>query len=208
MRAILDSRSLPPEDRYEAFRALLSDFLVPPTRLEKFARAEGTKWQATLGGELLQGGAIAGLMVLANRPRPCFDDSSPERVSLGVIIAGDGPTSCRSQRDTDNAKVRLIDMTSKYVVQYLGFVRNLSFEIDCAKLGLSVDTLRAVVEDGFRSPLHGTFRRHLIDVAATVDSLPQPQSTRSASQRPTWRGHSSCRRPRARPIGARHSRIQ
>jgi AraC-like DNA-binding protein len=153
------------------FRETLGDFLVPPTRLERFERAEGLKWQAPLGPGLLQGGNMNGELALAHRPRPGLDDSSPERVSLGVVVAGRAPTSCISHRDTDNGKIRILDLSSEYSVEYLGPVRTLSYEIDCARIGISMNVLRQAVRSGSHSPLATLFRRHLISVATASRSL-------------------------------------
>jgi AraC-like DNA-binding protein len=173
MQVVLDSRTFPVADRFEEFADEIDAMLLRPTRVEKAVKAEGAQYVMELGPGTLQGSDMTGRkLVLSNRNRSRFHDSAPERLSVGAVLRGNCPTVSGGRVETDNSRLRLVDLSSEYVVDYEGACRVASFEVDCAVLGVGMDAIRHAVATAARSPLDGLIRRHLVDVVANASFLP------------------------------------
>ncbi|MEJ3405693.1 helix-turn-helix domain-containing protein [Rathayibacter sp. YIM 133350] len=174
MAVVLDSRTFPEGERSEAFRAGLDAALLPPTRLDMAQDAQGALHALDMGsGMTLQGIEIAGdRLRLARRSPDMLRESNPERVSVACLTTGICVTENSGLLLSRPDELRVLDLTVDYTITYHGSCRSISYEADCATLGLKVDAVRTAIPLVQASPLRNLMQRQLVGLADTADDLP------------------------------------
>jgi AraC-like DNA-binding protein len=174
MPVMLDSEIFPATERDTAFPSALEALIPPNNRVVMARGCEGLVKAAVLGPDrLLTEMDLAGDLLLRETPTPpgCTRDSSPERVSVAAVTRGQVITNERGKRRADNARLRLLDLTDVYGIEYVGGGHAIAFDVDCASIGLSVDAVRVALDREEEGALGDLLRRHLVGVSTVVDGL-------------------------------------
>lgn len=173
MPVVLDSRAFAATERYEAFPGALEALLPPPNRIVNAHQCGGTLSTAMLGpGRTFTVLDLVGdLRLRERRPPRGRRDSNPERVAVGTVTGGRVITDERGKQWADNDGLRILDLSDEYGITYEGSGHVIGFDVDCASLGLPVEAVRAAMDRGTAGPMNRLLRRHLLEVAAVVETL-------------------------------------
>jgi AraC-like DNA-binding protein len=177
MAVLLDTATLPRQDRAEAFYAAMMSASVP-SRVEHEDRrgdvhARMDFWQ--LGAPDLFRNEGSGIRLV--RTPKHVRIGAPERLALAVQVIGTGRFGQgEATQRVHTGDLMLVDLTAPYEFAWTGHGASQAFQIDYEDLGLSVETVRAAAQRLPSSPLYELVLRHLSALPALGDSL---QGTRS-----------------------------
>jgi len=174
MTLLLDTASMPVQERVDAVQDTMSSALLP-ARVELAGRGNDVSvriegWQLGPGASLVHVTASGHRLTRVSRH---VRISAPERISLAVQLGGCSATrTLADQHDTnDPGELRLVDLTSAFdhVAEGNGVADALY--IDNERLGLPVDVVREAAPLLARSPLYDLVRRHLQQVRAVAGQV-------------------------------------
>jgi AraC-like DNA-binding protein len=168
---LLDTRTLPAEDRVAAFASAFNA-ASRPTSVDVTPDVVALLRAWELGPDL----SVVQLDVSAHelrvhRSARHLKRADPERLSVAFNMTGACLTANRGRQETRNRMLRLTDLTTTYRIVQRGRCRAVAVEVDHTGLGMSVERVRAALEHATSSPLHPLVRRHLSDVAALVGDV-------------------------------------
>lgn len=171
MAVLLDTTALPPEARTDAARAALAS-AVSPTRVEvdPGAVCRVSAWEFGRGVRLVQVSSSGHR--LTRTPKHLRLDA-PERVSLGITVAGTGRMTHRDLVPAQRRELLLVDETSPYDFELVGPSTSQAVLVEYRELGLPVDLVRQAVPRLHESPMYGLVERHVAQLPALADALPQ-----------------------------------
>ena len=173
MTVVADSRTVPPHERFEAFRAGL-DAALPPTSslVELTPDAHGAlhAWQLTPSATLLRLQLAAERARMVQKPSAASGGTAPEQVSVAVATAGLAVTESLGMQE-QGRRLRLLDTSTAFQNTFTGRSEVIAFEVDTARVGLTVDSVRRVTGRARESPLHDLVRRHLIGMVAPAEVM-------------------------------------
>ncbi|WP_433201684.1 helix-turn-helix domain-containing protein [Dactylosporangium sp. CS-047395] len=171
MALLLDTSTLPQEQRTDAVRAALGAQLPPAgVWIAEPGQARISLWQLGPGVRLLH--SVAGphrLTVTASHLRA----SVPERISLGLPVSGAVRMRHRDLPFSDRiGELQLADLTSPYdfLVAEPSVVE--AVLVDYSRLGLPVAAVRDAVPRLTASPMYELLRRHLLQLPGVLDKVP------------------------------------
>ncbi|MGY1710902.1 helix-turn-helix domain-containing protein [Geodermatophilus sp. SYSU D00758] len=169
---LLDTATVPPEDRVSAFRAAFDQASVP-CRIEHLdpedrVRARMHLWH--FGAANLFTTDASGFRLLRTARHVRVE--SPAVVALALQTSGVGRFR---QFGTDSVvpagELMLTDLTGPYDFSWVGNGGSRAFQIPYERLGLPVDVVRAGAWRLRASPLHDLVRDHLERLAARPEEL-------------------------------------
>ncbi|MFI5708739.1 helix-turn-helix domain-containing protein [Kribbella sp. NPDC051620] len=172
MAVLLETATLPRQDRAEAFYAAMMSASVP-SRVEHEDRhgevhARMDFWQ--LGAPDLFRNEGSGIR-LVRTPRH-VRIGAPERLALAVQVIGSGQFSQdNTDRRVHTGELMLVDLTAPYDFAWSGHGASQAFQIDYDDLGLSVETVRRAAQRLPSSPLYELVLHHLTVLPVVSDSL-------------------------------------
>ena len=171
MNVLLDTRTLPAQDRVGAFEAAFNaaskptDVAVTPDvvgQLQAFALSPALNVvQLDLQARELQ----------VRRSGKHLRAADPGRLSVAFNRTGTCLTSNHGRQETRNQVLRLTDLTTSYRIVQKGRCWAIAVEVDHADLDMSVGQVRAAMEHASESPLHPLLCRHLVDIAAVAQVI-------------------------------------
>jgi AraC-like DNA-binding protein len=174
MTLLLDTASMPVQERADAVRDAMSPAVLP-ARVEIAGRGADVNvriegWQLGPGTSLVHVTASGHRLTRASRH---VRIGAPERISLAVQVGGCSTTRTLADPDgtNDPGELRLVDLTSAFdhVAAENGVADALY--IDNERLGLTVDVVREAAPRLAVSPLYDLVRRHLQQVRAVADQV-------------------------------------
>ncbi|GAB3953971.1 AraC family transcriptional regulator [Kribbella albertanoniae] len=172
MAVLLETATLPKQDRAEAFYAAMMSASVP-SRVEHEDRygdvhARMDFWR--LGAPDLFRNEGSGIRLV--RTPKHVRIGAPERLALAVQVIG---TGLFSQGGTDQrvqtGELMLVDLTAPYDFAWSGQGASQAFQIDYADLGLSVEVVRQAARRLQSSPLYELVLHQLTMLPTVSDSL-------------------------------------
>lgn len=169
---LLDTDTLPPEHRVDAFRAAFGEATVP-CRIEHLGPAAGLHsrmhlWRYGRANLFATDSSGFRLVRTARHVRM----ASPPVVALAVQVEGTG-TFSQFGVDQRIAAGRLMvnDLTAPYTFAWAGAGGSRAFQIPYDQLGLPAEVIRTAASRVRRSPLHDLVRQHLRRLASDADLL-------------------------------------
>jgi AraC-like DNA-binding protein len=171
MAVLLDTAALPPDARGDAARGALAS-AVSPTRVEVLPNASCrvSAWEFGRGVRLVQ---VSSSGHRLTRTPAHLRLDAPERVSLGITVAGAGRMTHRDLVPAQRRELLLVDETSPYDFELVGQSTSQAVLVEYRELGLPVDVVRRAVPRLRESPLYGLVERHVAQLPALADELPQ-----------------------------------
>jgi AraC-like DNA-binding protein len=174
MVLVLDSDTLPVQDREEAYRESFLSSEVPHTLdftlSEKPVRVRMDFWDLGPGMHILRS-LDNGVGIF--RTAKQLKMAAPETIAFGYKLGGAGMYENNAhEQDLHAGDIHLVDQTTtmRYVAPTNGGSQALMIEI--ARLGLPVDTVRKAIDSLRASPVYQLFRSHLGQLCTVVDNLP------------------------------------
>ncbi|MFF0372099.1 helix-turn-helix domain-containing protein [Micromonospora sp. NPDC005087] len=169
----LDTRDLPPEDRAAAVREAVLHATVPSgVQLE-----ETDGFHARLGywqlGTTSRVYAHEGSGLRLTRGPAQLRTAAPELVALAIQTAGRGHyRQDDAIRTVDVGELMLVDLTAPYDYWWSGEGGSFAVQVDHARLGLPVETIRRAARRIDRdSVTYGLLHSHLQQLRADVDAI-------------------------------------
>jgi AraC-like DNA-binding protein len=172
MAVLLETATLPRQDRAEAFYTAMMSASVP-SRVEHEDRygdvhARMDFWQ--LGTPDLFRNEGSGIRLV--RTPKHVRIGAPERLALAVQVIGSGLFSQGgTDRRVSTGELMLVDLTATYDFAWSGHGASQAFQIDYDDLGLGVETVREAAQRLPSSPVYELVLHHLTVLPAIVDSL-------------------------------------
>ncbi|WP_238017265.1 helix-turn-helix domain-containing protein [Dactylosporangium sp. AC04546] len=170
MALLLDTSTLPEQDRADAVRTALSSQLQPvAVSVAEPARARISHWQLGPGVQLIHN--VAGPHRLTCTSRH-LHSGTPERLSLGLPVSGAVRMRHRDMPFGDRVgELQLTDLTSPYDfhVEDVSVVEAVFVDYD--RLGLPVEAVRGAVPRLAASPMYELLRRHLLQLPGALEKL-------------------------------------
>jgi AraC-like DNA-binding protein len=171
---LLDSDTLPEQDREEAYRDSFLSSEVPHTLdfdlSPKPVRVRMDVWDLGPGMHILR--SVDNGVRIFRTPKQ-LKIAAPETIAIAFKLGGDGVYEKNDHEVGLRAgDVHLVDQTStmSYLAPTDGGSQALSIEIP--RLGLPVDTVRRAIYTLRDSPVYELFRNHLGRACDVVDNLP------------------------------------
>jgi AraC-like DNA-binding protein len=181
MAVLLDTRLLDPADRAEAVAAAMRSARVPAVLTHEVPAADVHArvdlW--ALGGSLGLLHRTSSAVRLTRTPGQ-VGGTAADRVALTLLGPGEWSYHRRGSSRTVRSprwELILVDHATPYEFVRRGSGSTFAFGIDTADLGLPAGTVAAAADRLERSPLHTLVRRHLLDLARSVDRLSGPAAT-------------------------------
>ncbi len=167
---LLDTAGLPPEARPDAARGALAS-AVSPTRVQvdPSASCRVSAWEFGRGVRLVQ--VVSSGHRLTRTARHLRLDA-PERISLGMTVAGEGRMTHRDLSRRVPRELLLVDETSPYDFELVGPSTSQAVLVEYRELGLPVDLVRNAVPRLRASPLYELVAEHLARLPALADEVP------------------------------------
>ena len=164
MTVLLETRVLPPAEREAALNAALNS-ATSPTRvsLTPDTQSKISAWRVDDDISLIDSHFATRDLRVSHSERHLAGSAS-ERLSVAYNQAGACLTTNHGRQVIRNDHLRLTDTTSPYDIVWRGNCHAIACEIDYARLGLSVDAVRAVSPLISHSPIHHLLRIHLLQL--------------------------------------------
>jgi AraC-like DNA-binding protein len=173
MAVVADSRTAPSHERFEAFRAGL-DAALPPTSslVELTPDAHGAlhAWHITPSATLLRLQLAAERARMVQKLSAASGGTAPEQTSVAVAVTGLAVTESLGTQEQGRT-LRVLDTSTAFQNTFKGDSEVIAFEVDTARVGLTVDSVRRATGRAQESPLHDLVRRHLIGMVAPVEVM-------------------------------------
>jgi AraC-like DNA-binding protein len=171
MSVLLDTRTLPAQERVGAFSSAFNA-ASKPTTVTVTPDVVGVlqAWELSPAVNVVQLDMHA-TELRVNRSTRHLRLADPERLSVAFNMAGTCLTNNLQRQESRNQVLRLTDLTSTYGIVQRGRCRAVAVEMNHADLWLSVDQVRSALEHATSSPLHPLVRRHLADVATSAEAV-------------------------------------
>ena len=181
MAVLLDTASLPINERYDAFDAALNS-AVFPSHVELLPGKDGQPnarmelWQLGRGVDVVRTVTTGHVM---RRTNVQIRKAAPERLSLAMVSRGAIAVEQGARRYESRHTVQAIEAMSPYHARFSsdGLQQSTAMctQLDLDRLGLRVDVVRAALPNIADSPLYELFRRHLaglVPAAKAVEDTP------------------------------------
>jgi AraC-like DNA-binding protein len=169
---LLDTATLPPEERVDAFRAAFGQASVP-CRIEHLGPPAEVRTRMHLwryGRANLFTTDSSGFR-LVRTPRHVRQEDPPV-VALAVQSTGLGRfTQFGTDHEVRAGELMLNDLRSPYAFSWTGAGGSRAFQVHSEHLGLPPDVVRAAAPRLQASPLHDLVRDHLVRMARDADRL-------------------------------------
>jgi AraC-like DNA-binding protein len=171
---ILDTDTLPEQDREEAYLAGFLSSEVPHTLdlhvSDEPVRVRMDFWDLGSGMHILRN---YGSGVRIFRTAKQLKIAAPETVAIGFKLGGPGMFEINDRNQNLRAgDIHLVDQTTtmNYTSPTTGGSQALMIQVD--RLGLPIDTVRRAIFSLDSSPVYQLFRSHMGQVCHIVDNLP------------------------------------
>ena len=172
MAVLLDTAALDRQDRYEVFRAAMTE-ASGATSVELETGPHGVVGRmelAELGETRVFTARSTGMAM--RRDRRTARAASPE--AIAVAVHGDGVgrhQMADRQRLVRTGDLMVVDVTRPYDFAWSGWGSSVSLQVPIARLGLSLDLVQRASSRLASSPLHGIVSRYLVELTRDAERL-------------------------------------
>lgn len=167
----LDTRDLPPQDRADALRDAMRQATVPAAvRLEQPTEARLGYWRLGASASVY---SHEGSGLHLTRGPVELRQAAPELVALAIQTAGRGDYRQHgAEHVVRTGELMLVDLTAPYDYRWSGTGGSFAVQVEHARLGLPVETIRRAARHLRRDPVtYRMLRNHLTQLRRDVDDI-------------------------------------